>query len=130
MKTSDAETLPMPGGAGKAKGKASARPLIEPSKTGNRGVYVGVLEAEPGAEIPRNTHPGSAEILFVVSGTGELTVGSEKIPFAADEALHIPEGQPHAGRFTGGDKTVMLQVFAPAGPEDRYRAGGAAPKGK
>lgn len=133
-KTSEAEALPMPAGAGKAKGKVMARPLLEPSQTGNRALYVGVLEAEPGAEVPRNSHPGSAEILFVVSGAGELTVGSEKIPFAADEALHIPEGQPHAGKFSGGDKTVMLQIFAPAGPEERYRGGGAksgaGPKGK
>ena len=72
--------------------------------------------------MPRNTHPGSAEILYVVSGAGDVTIGSEKIAFGAEEALHIPDGQPHAAKFTGPDKTVMLQVFAPAGPEERYRA--------
>jgi quercetin dioxygenase-like cupin family protein len=113
----DADTLPVFGGKGKIK------PLLEPAKTGNKGIYVGLLEAEPGAEVPRNTHPGSAEILYVVSGGGgELTVGSEKIPFAAEEALHIPDGQPHAAKFSGPEKTVMVQVFAPAGPEERYRA--------
>jgi oxalate decarboxylase/phosphoglucose isomerase-like protein (cupin superfamily) len=106
-------------------GKGKIRPLLEPAKTGSKGLglYLGILDAEPGAEVPRNSHPGSAEILFVVSGGGELTVGSEKIPFEADEALHIPENQPHAAKFTGPDKTVMVQIFAPAGPEERYRAG-------
>ncbi len=56
-----------------------------------------------------------------MSGAGELTVGSEKIPFAADEALFLPGGQPHAVKFTGTDKTEMVQIFAPAGPEDRYK---------
>jgi len=125
----DADTLPVFGGKGKIK------PLLEPAKTGNKALYVGILEAEPGAEVPRNTHPGSAEILYVVSGGGgELTVGSEKIPFGAEEALHIPDGQPHAAKFGGPEKTVMVQVFAPAGPEERYRAAqagaGNKPKAK
>jgi quercetin dioxygenase-like cupin family protein len=121
------ETLPVFGGKGKIK------PLLDPAKTGNKALYVGILEAEPGAEVPRNSHPGSAEILYVLSGGGEVTIGSEKIKFGPEEALHIPDGQPHAARFTGPDKTVMLQVFAPAGPEERYRApqpGGAKTKTK
>jgi quercetin dioxygenase-like cupin family protein len=131
---SPGEALPVFG----AKGKI--RPLLEPAKTGDKGVYVGLLEADPGAEVPRTSHPGSAEILYVLSGGGEVTIGSEKVPFGSDEALHIPDGQPHAAKFTGVDrnaqsdkaeplaKTVMLQIFAPAGPEQRYRA--APPKTK
>jgi mannose-6-phosphate isomerase-like protein (cupin superfamily) len=112
-------------------GKGKVKPLLEPAKTGNRNLYVGILEAEPGAEVPRNSHPGSAEILYVMSGGGDVTIGSEKVGFGADEALHIPDGQPHAARFTGPEKTVMLQVFAPAGPEERYRAPQAGgPKNK
>jgi quercetin dioxygenase-like cupin family protein len=111
-------------------GKGKIKPLLEPAKTGSRALYVGMLEADPGAEVPRNSHPGSAEILYVLSGGGEVTVGSEKIRFGAEEALHIPDGQPHAAKFTGPDKTVMLQIFAPAGPEDRYRAPAAAPRKK
>jgi quercetin dioxygenase-like cupin family protein len=113
-------------------GKGKIKPLLEPAKTGNRALYVGILEAEPGAEVPRNSHPGSAEILYVVSGAGDVTIGSEKIGFGAEEALHIPDGQPHAAKFTGSEKTIMVQVFAPAGPEERYRApqGGAKSKAK
>lgn len=115
-----AETLPVFGGKGKI------HPLLDAAHTGSRGFYLGTLEAEPGAEVPRNTHPGAAEILFVIAGAGELTVGSEKVPFEAEEALYIPEGQPHAAKFTGPDKALLVQIFAPAGPEDRYR--GPPPK--
>ncbi len=122
--TAGADVLPVFGGKGKIK------PLLEPAKTGNRALYVGILEAEPGAEVPRNAHPGSAEILYVISGGGTVTIGSEKLAFGPEEVLHIPDGQPHAAKFTGPERTVMLQVFAPAGPEERYRAapaGGAKP---
>ena len=117
-----AEAVPVFGG----RGKGMAHPLLDAAHTGNRGFYLGTLEADPGAVVPRNAHPGAAEILFVVAGAGELTVGSEKVPFEADEALYIPEGQPHAAKFTGTDKAVLVQIFAPAGPEDRYR--GPPPK--
>jgi mannose-6-phosphate isomerase-like protein (cupin superfamily) len=114
-----AEALPFLGAKG--KGKATVRPLLDAAHTGGRGFYLGTLEADPSVEVPRSTHPGAAEILFVVAGAGELTVGSEKVPFEAEEALYIPEGQPHALKFSGTDKALLVQIFAPAGPEDRYR---------
>jgi quercetin dioxygenase-like cupin family protein len=103
-------------------GKSRVRMIFTPENTGLKNLYFGMLEADPGVEIPRHDHPGSAEILYVLQGGGELTVGSEKFPFGADEAIHLPEGQPHAARFTGPDKTIMLQLYAPAGPEARFKA--------
>ena len=93
-----------------------------------QGVYLGLLEAEPGAEVPRHSHAGrGGDPVTCCPGGGELTVGSEKIPFGADQAIHIPEDQPHAAKFTGPDKTVMVQIYAPAGPEQRFRAGRRRP---
>jgi quercetin dioxygenase-like cupin family protein len=94
--------------------KWRVRWLLDPATTGRAIALLGVLEADPGAQIARHDHSMSAEILFVVAGEGELTVGSEKVPFAADQAIHIQEKQPHAFKFTGTDKTVMVQVYAPA----------------
>jgi quercetin dioxygenase-like cupin family protein len=94
--------------------KWRVRWLFDAKSTGRTSASLGVLEADPGSEIARHAHNASAEILFVVAGEGELTIGSEKIPFAAEQAIHIPEKQPHAIKFTGTDKTVMVQVFAPA----------------
>ena len=109
--------------------------LLTPETTGGNAAYLGVLEADPGAEVPRHQHAGSEEILYVVSGSGgELTVGSEKFPFGADEAIFIPDNQPHAAKLKGPDKTIMIQFYAPAGPEQRFKAPapakGPAPKGK
>ncbi len=115
---SDAAAQPVFGG------KVKVTRLLGPAQTGpleDGGFYLGRLEGEPGAQVPRNSHAGSEEILFVTAGSGELTVGSEKIPFAAHEALFLPAGQPHSAKFTGTDKTEMVQIFAPAGPEDRTK---------
>jgi len=118
---SKVEPLPLPGGKGRV------RMLLTPEATGGQSAYLGVLEADPGLEIPRHQHAGSDEILYVVSGAGELTVGSEKIPFGPDEAIHLPDNQPHAVKFTGPDKTIMIQLYAPAVPEMRFKATSAPP---
>jgi len=73
-----------------------------------------LLEGEPGAEVPRHAHDDSAEILYVLSGAGHLDIGSERLPYAADQAIHLPAKQPHAIHVAGNDKSVFLQIFAPA----------------
>ena len=108
-------------------GKARVRMLLSPKDTGHANAYLGLLEADPGTDIPRHSHAGSAEILYVVSGSGEVTIGSEKIAFGPEEAIHIPDGQPHAGKITGSDKAVIVQIYAPGGPEERFRTPAAAP---
>ena len=117
--TDKAKSVPVGGN------KIHARVLLDGSATAG-GVALSVVEFEPGAEIPRHTHAGAAELLYILAGAGDLQIGSEKIAFAADQAIHIPEDQPHAARFTGPDKTVAVQIFAPAGPEQRYKSGGGA----
>jgi len=102
-------------------GKVKVHALFDPANSGSDAASASVVEFTPGTEIPRHSHDGSAEIIYVLAGTGEVTIGSEKIPFAADQAIHIPEGQPHAVRFAGGEKAVVLQIFAPAGPEQKYK---------
>ncbi|HEX4404132.1 MAG TPA: cupin domain-containing protein [Polyangia bacterium] len=112
-----------------AGGKAHVRKLFTRENTGKEAAYLGVLEAEPGLTIPVHSHT-SAEILYVVSGGGVVDIGAEPVRLEPDVAVHIPEGQPHLLQFSGPDKTVMIQLYAPAGPEQRYIDEGPAPKGK
>lgn len=114
---SDATALPMAGVRG-----STARILLEPQVTGSQAIAVDLLEFAPGVEVPRHQHAGSAEVLYVVAGGGTLNVGSESYPFGAEEVIHIPPDQPHGGKFAGGDKTIAIQFYAPAGPEQRFRA--------
>jgi quercetin dioxygenase-like cupin family protein len=113
-----------------AGGKAHVRKLFTRENTGKESAYLGILEAEPGLLIPSHTHPTSAEILYVVSGSGVVNIGVEPVALEPDLAIHIPEGQPHLVQFSGPDKTVMIQLYAPAGPEQRFIDEGPAPQGK
>ena len=110
-----------------ASGHVRVRPLFTEDSTGDKNVYVGLIEVEGGGEIPRHAHEGSEEILYVLSGSGELTVGSDKIKFGREQAIHIPADQPHAIKFHGEEKGMILQAFAPGGPEkERFNPGGKA----
>jgi quercetin dioxygenase-like cupin family protein len=101
-------------------GKVRVHLLFEPESTDSNAASMSVVEFDAGAEIPRHSHPDAAEILYILSGGGQLTIGSEKLTFGAEQAIHLPENQPHAARFT--ERTTALQVYAPAGPEQRYKS--------
>jgi len=117
----DVPALPILGG------KGTARIVLDQQVTGSPALAVDVVEFSPGTEVPRHQHAGATEILYIVSGGGKVTVGSEDYPFAAEEVIHIPPDQPHAGKLSGGEKTVAIQFYAPAGPEQRFRAAAAPP---
>jgi quercetin dioxygenase-like cupin family protein len=101
--------------------------FFEPQSSDSTDVSLSIVELEPRTEVPRHTHEGSAEILYILQGSGEMHIGSEKLPFAADQAIHVPENQPHGLKVKGSDKTIALQIFAPAGPEQRWK-GAPAPR--
>jgi mannose-6-phosphate isomerase-like protein (cupin superfamily) len=109
-----------------AGGKVRVHLFFEPASSDSRDVSLSVIECDKGAAIAEQTHPESAEILYVLSGGGEMRIGSEKLPFGADQAIHIPENQPHASRFTAPDKTIALRFYAPAGPEQELKVAGPA----
>ena len=52
------------------------------------------------------------EFAYVVSGTGELRLDDEAVPFRAGDALHIPAGVWHAVANTSEDDIVMVFGFA------------------
>lgn len=110
-----AEALPLAGGSG------TVRLLLEPAVTGSPAFSLGLVEFAPGSEVPRHSHAGATEVLYVLSGGGTLTVGSESFPFAAGAVLHLPPDQPHGAKIGPGDKTVAVQLYAPAGPEQRFK---------
>ena len=103
---------PLPG----ATGRVRLRVLIDPARGGSNRVSLSILEGDAGGMVPRHSHEESAEILYVLSGAGHVEIGSETLAFGPEQAIHLPENQPHALRFSA-ERTVLLQVFAPAGPE-------------
>lgn len=79
--------------------------------TGNESSSVVYFEIEPGRRL--GTHTDSAEeILFVMSGTVEATVGAEIGTLASGQAALIPAMAPHEVRNAGPETARCVGFFA------------------
>lgn len=99
------------------KGKLLVRPLLRPRKTKHKRFYVGLLEIAPGAVMPAHAHL-EAEQVYVLAGQGKVTAGSATRPVGPGQAVHLGPGTRHSVAITS--KMKVLQIYAPAGPEQRY----------
>jgi putative monooxygenase len=62
------------------------------------------------------------EVAYVLAGRGELRTDGAPVPFAAQQALHIPAGLWHAVANTGAEDLVMVFGFPhPAYPPTERR---------
>jgi quercetin dioxygenase-like cupin family protein len=100
----------------------SVRILLDADGHGAENAALSILEGSPAVRVPEHTHDGSAEILLVDEGRGTLTLGDRAIAVAAGARLYIPAGVPHAFTSDGTSPLRAVQLYAPAGPEQRFRA--------
>jgi mannose-6-phosphate isomerase-like protein (cupin superfamily) len=84
---------------------------------------VDVLTADAGAAIPSHKHATQDEELYFLSGRATTTVGKESFDIAPGDALRIPAGAVHTVQVA--DKLEAIQIYAPAGPEQRFKSGSA-----
>ena len=82
----------------------------------------GVVDLEKGQGHARHNHPGSEEIIFVISGTGEQMVEDEHGNPVVREVrpgctIYVPESRFHSTLNTGEGPMQLFVVYSPAGPE-------------
>lgn len=82
-------------------------------------VAASVLELDAGAVIPVHVHAGSTEVLYVLAGGGTMTVDGVAIAVEPTSVIQIPPGVPHG--FTATAATRGFQLYAPPGPEQRFK---------
>src|SRR5215468_2516191 len=94
--------------------------LSEPRVTNTDRFTMGVVLLHPGKGHARHNHPGTEEILYVVSGQGNQMIdvnGEEWHPITAGDLVHIPSDIFHATINTGWEPLKMIAVYCPPGPE-------------
>jgi oxalate decarboxylase/phosphoglucose isomerase-like protein (cupin superfamily) len=96
--------------------------LSEPEVTNAERFSFGMVVLEPGKGHERHNHPGSEEIIFVMSGVGEQMVDDQMpVTVRAGASIYIPADVYHSTVNTGWEPMRLLVVYSPAGPERLLR---------
>jgi len=83
-------------------------------------VYVGRLEGT--APVAEHDHAASWEVLCAIEGSGTFTLDGIPKHIAGPVVVAVPPGRKHSWQPDPGVKLVAVQVYAPPGPEQRFKA--------
>ena len=67
----------------------------------------------PGAATTPHHHAVTEEIYYILTGTADMTLGTETRAVGPGDAIAIPPGERHTIRNTGPDELVFLCTCAP-----------------
>lgn len=77
------------------------------------------LVTEPGQGVSLHVHTHEDELVYVVDGQLEVTLGDQKMTATAGVLALLPRGIPHGFTNTGGTPSRLLDVILP-GTFDNY----------
>jgi oxalate decarboxylase/phosphoglucose isomerase-like protein (cupin superfamily) len=95
---------------------------VAPEVNGAKTFSGGVVDLPSGQGHARHNHPGSEEIIFVISGEGEQMVEDEQgnpivKKVGAGCTIFVPDSRFHSTLNTGSGPMQLFVVYSPAGPE-------------
>jgi mannose-6-phosphate isomerase-like protein (cupin superfamily) len=104
-----------------ADGKLRVRILLDADRHGARHGGLSILEADPDIVVPEHTHPDSIEAVRIETGEGRMRLGEQQIDVRDGVNVFVPEGILHGLVGAGTRPLRAVQVYAPSGPEQRFR---------
>ena len=99
---------------------------VGPQVNASKQFSAGVVFVPPGMGHDRHNHPGSEEIIFIISGTGEQMIEDdngtpETRQVGPGCTIFIPESRYHSTLNTGTEPMQIFVVYSPFGPEEALR---------
>jgi quercetin dioxygenase-like cupin family protein len=105
--------------AATAKTFGPATIYMEPTITGSSTFSAEVLALDAGKEVAEHVHAKETELLYVLEGSGVMTVAGTDLAVGPTSVVQIPPATKHAFKATANFRAV--QVYTPAGPEQRFK---------
>ena len=72
-----------------------------------------VMHINPGEDIGLETHPDNDQVLYLVSGKGEVVLNGEKREFNAGDAVLVPAGTEHNFTTLGDAPMKIITTYSP-----------------
>ncbi|MCU0672224.1 MAG: hypothetical protein MUE69_05455 [Myxococcota bacterium] len=110
--------LPAPEVLPFAGGKLRVRIFADASDA--RFGALSMLDGDADLPVPPHVHEASVEALLVREGDGTMLEGEAESAIVPGRVLHVPPNVRH-GYTPGTTKLVAYQIYAPGGPEQRFR---------
>lgn len=85
--------------------------LVSGPMNGAAATMLGFSTWQPGADTKQLVHEVD-ELCYIVSGAGKLSIGEERVSYAAGQAVLIPAGVPHGVVNDSGEPMSMVYVFS------------------
>jgi mannose-6-phosphate isomerase-like protein (cupin superfamily) len=96
---------------------------IGPENTDTKRLTLGVAVFPEGSAPPGHVHDAAEEVIYIVSGSGQLVTpeGTEKLE--SGTAVYIPIGLHHATVSSGPGPLELISVFSPPVVPGSYEKG-------
>ncbi len=110
----DIETLDMPG--------RKLKWLFHPEDGKSEQFSMNVIRIEPGETVkPAHAHPNEEELIYIISGQGEVYVDGEIESIQAGHAVKFPAGAVHMVRNTSEEVMKIVCFFTPPVDFNQYQ---------
>src|ERR1700727_2910440 len=93
---------------------------VDPTR-GSRDLSLGSQLVPPGVGIPRHVHAYWDETIYVLDGSGIVTLNDERVPIQEGATIFIPKGVWH-GIENPDTGLFILWATTPTGQEEFFRA--------
>jgi quercetin dioxygenase-like cupin family protein len=103
--------------SGKKHGPATI--FLEPALVKDTPASASILELAAGAKVAEHVHANETEMLYILEGAGTMTINGQDIAITPTSVIQIPPNTKHA--FTASANVRALQLYTPAGPEQRFK---------
>jgi quercetin dioxygenase-like cupin family protein len=103
-----------------AKAHGPATIFVEPAIVKDAPFSASVLALGATAKVPEHVHAGETELLYVLEGSGTMTIAGTDVAITPTSVVQIPPNTKHA--FAASAAVRAVQLYTPAGPEQRFKA--------
>jgi len=94
--------------------------FAEPTTIKDKQLASTILAMPGNAKVAEHVHASETEVLYVLSGSGTLTVDGVAMVVTPTSTVQIPPNTKHS--FTAATDFRAVQIYTPAGPEQRFKA--------
>jgi quercetin dioxygenase-like cupin family protein len=76
------------------------------------GLTLGRVVIKAGQSNPRHSHSSCEEVLYLLRGTLEHTLGGDAVTLHAGDTLSVPAGVPHNATALGDEDADMIVAYS------------------